>query len=145
MSGTGLTHVRYEHSCGPTLVAVRCPRCDAQAKASLPLHAAGVALVGDLSPEYGGQEWVVSCSECPLRAGPFYYDEMRAFAPLWFDLRGQGEDFWAWNAEHLEMLVLIFESADVTKHSHGWLATYVPGDWKRRASHYAKVAKRLLA
>lgn len=69
---------------------------------------------------------------------------MRAFSPLWFDLRAQDCELWAWNREHLTMLIELLEGRDVSQHPYGFLATYVPGAWKRRRAYFAARARRLL-
>lgn len=141
---SGTTHARYDHAARPTLIALRCPACGAESHATLPSHVEGKALSGDLSPEHHASAWRVVCRSCPHRAGPFTYEALRAYAPLWFDASERGEALWAWNREHLGMIIDVLEGRDVTGHPYGWLATYVPGAWKRRRARSVKLARRLI-
>lgn len=140
----GLTHVQYDHGRGPTEVALRCPRCAGEALAKLPLALTGVTVVGDLHPEWDGAHWQVVCTRCTHRAGTFTYDEMRAHAPLYFTLEASGQDLWAWNRDHLKLIVRVLAGADVRGDPYAWLATYIPGHWKARASRYGQLARHLL-
>jgi hypothetical protein len=138
------THVRYGHGAGPTEVALLCPACGGEALATLPCWRAGVYVIGDLSPEWRSTEWRVVYTACPHRAGPFDYAQMRACAPLYLDMGATGEDFWAWNRDHLAMLIAALSARDVSSHPLGWFAHYIPGHWKADAARYVKLARRLL-
>jgi len=137
------THVRYGHGAGTSSIALVCPRCGREAIASLPCAALGVALIADLSPEWRAKQWRVACTACAHRAGPFGYQEMRGHAPLYFTLTAKGEDLWAWNREHVHLLIEVLRGARVDRHRLGWLAYYVPGRWKTRARHFLPLARRL--
>lgn len=143
--GSALSHVLYGHRCGPSQVALTCPHCGREAQASLPCSISGVHLIGDLSPEWSSTEWHVACLTCAYRAGPFDHRQMRDHAPLYFRMDDSGQDLWAWNRDHLRLLINVFSDSDVTDHPYARLVTYIPGHWKARASQYERLARRLLA
>lgn len=141
----GRTHVRYGHRVGPSLRALVCPSCAGEARATLPCHERGVLLVGDLSPDFDADEWRVACTRCAHRAGPLSYEAMRAHAPLFFIREAASAALWAFNREHLALVLAVLEGRPVAGHPLERLATYVPGAWKRRRRHHAALARRMLA
>ncbi len=69
---------------------------------------------------------------------------MRSHGPLYFTKGASGEEFWAWNRDHLKLLIAVLSGGDGLDGPYAWLATYIPGRWKARAKHYEKLARGLL-
>lgn len=136
--------MRYGHVTRPTELALRCPRCNGLARATQPAHAKAWS-VGDCSPEWG-ERWGVACERCPHRASELPWEAMHDAYPLYFVTQVGQVELWAWNRDHLGLIVHILEGGDASDHPLGYFATYLQQEWLRRTRRltFAKVARRLL-
>jgi len=141
--GSGLTHIQYGHVTRPTELALVCPRCGAVALARQPVHATRPA-IGDCWPEWS-QPWRITCTRCVFRAERLDWEAMRATAPLYFVTEVAGVELWAWNEDHLGLLIHVLEGGDAADHPLGYFATYMHKEWlkKTRRAAFARAACRL--
>ena len=96
MSGSGWSHIRYDHKSRPKILDVACPSCGSKAIASKPSEESleGV-VVADLSPSFPINDWQIRCVECTYRKSGVAYNNLPA---LYFS--GGSFDTWAWNSDH---------------------------------------------
>lgn len=142
--GSGATHVRYGHVTRPTALALACPRCAALVHAVQPVHATRWS-IGDCSPEWS-ERWSLVCTGCTYRAKGLTWEEMRQVSPLFFRVDVAGVELWAWNEDHLGLLVHVLEGGDPSRSPLGYFATYFKKEWLRRSRRetFAKAARRML-
>jgi hypothetical protein len=143
--GSGYTHIRYGHVTRPTELALACPRCQSLALATQPCRAAGKRTAGDCQPEWG-EPWAIVCQRCAFRAPGLSWARMRAAGPLFFTTTFAGVELWAWNREHLGMIVHVLEGRPAGEHAFGYFATYLRKEWLRlgRREGYLRAARRML-
>ncbi len=145
----GRTKPSYGHALVPTLIELRCPNCSGMLRVTHPSHTTGATDTPDgwflwsrLKPN-----WRVDCTKCLRRRSNVSYDELPDLGALYYSASVGTDELWAWNREHLEMLLAYLRYQDVA--SSRWRAykTFIPGRWKspRRRSEYVKAAERLLA
>jgi hypothetical protein len=60
----------------------------------------------------------------------------------YYDVVAGGARIWAWNFDHLTMLVDLLDGQRVDGHVYESLATYAHGEWKAR-KHRSRLAKAL--
>lgn len=137
-------HVRYDHVSRPTLIEVKCPKCQSKAIATEPCYEEGQLLLIDIGcPHWYSPAWSVKCSTCMFRAAQKEYAEIGDF---YYQVELRGGVLWAWNREHLDMLYNLLSGRSVEKHKYGWFATYARKEWlsgaKRKA--FAKAAEQML-
>jgi hypothetical protein len=143
--GSGATHIRYAHVTRPTEIAVACPRCGGCALATQPSHALGQLTAGDCSREFG-EPWSVACRACPFRATGLPWSEMRALSPLYFRATVAGVEIWAWNRDHLAMLVAALEGRPLAGKPYAYFSTYLRREWLTgsRRARFARAARAML-
>lgn len=71
---------------------------------------------------------------------------MRAVGDFFYATDVSGVPFWAWNRQHLEMLVHVLGGGDAKSHPLGYFATYMRREWLvvPRRDRFAKAARKLL-
>jgi len=102
--------------------------------------------VGDCRPEWS-EPWSIACQACTFRAANLDWKAMRASALLYFVTDVGRVEFWAWNEEHLGLLIHVLEGGATSTHPLGYFATYMHKEWlkKNRRHAFAKAARRMLA
>lgn len=140
----GWTHIRYCHRTFPTLVEIVCPKCHHRAVATLAVYDEGFVKVMDIDQYH--DDWSILCTNCPYRAGSLTWSGLKKIRELYFKRDVIGTTFWAWNREHLHMLLLLLEEKDISNHPYKYFATYAKGDWLRKPQRlkYAKAAHKML-
>jgi len=67
-------------------------------------------------------------------------------ADLYFTAEVAGVELWAWNRDHLAMLLHVLEGGEPGAHPLGYFATYMQKEWlrKTRRAAFARAARRML-
>jgi hypothetical protein len=127
MLRSGWSHLRYDHERRPTLVDVRCPKCHGKAVATEPCHDEGYSIVGEGSCEHWEKsEWRIVCLTCPFRnSGKSYFE----IGELFYRIVSGDIVLWAWNRDHLIMLLDLLSKRPITSHKYASFATYAERDW----------------
>ena len=142
--GSGLTHMRYGHATRPTELALVCPRCAAEMRATQPSSATRVS-AGDCTAAWS-EPWALACTACTCRKRGATWDELRATSALFYRAEVAGVTLWAWNRAHLTMLLGVLEG-----HAPAgpllYFSTYMRRQWlvKTRRAAFARAARRMLA
>jgi len=140
MSGSGWSHIRYDHKSRPKIVEVVCPSCGSRAIASKPSEEDRKgAIVADLSPTFRIEDWQIRCTGCAYRKSNLSYKDLPI---LYFS--GGVLDLWAWNADHAECILSYLKGEDTSDNSYHWFMTYVRGDWKKSSSRIVKELDKML-
>jgi len=139
MSGSGWSHIRYDHKTRPRVLNVVCPSCGAKALACKPSEDSlkGV-IVADLSPSFRLSDWKLKCTECVYRKSDVSYIEL---PKLYLSEGALG--IWAWNSDHADCLKRYLKGEDTTSDPYHWFMTYVRGDWKKNSLKAVKELERL--
>ena len=122
----GRSHVRYGHRCRARDLHVLCPRCGERALAQKNSEREMGVLIGDLSGTWDLSDWRVQCDSCLYRSIDVAYEELPKF---YYRVEARGVELWAWNRDHLAMLLMVLEDQSVENHPFGWLATYARREW----------------
>ncbi len=134
----GLTHVRYGHACRPKLLEVVCPKCKSMAKAEKESERDYGTIIGDLSPSWNIDDWIISCTQCFHKESGISYDDL---PKLFFS--GGELNIWAWNKDHLTFLIKYLSGQSIKGDRYEWLSTYVPGRWKQQKDRTIKIMKKM--
>ena len=72
---------------------------------------------------------------------------LEATGSLCFTTTAGGVEIWAWNREHLEMVIHVLEGRPASEHPFGYFATYLRKRWLKRTrrSSFVRAARALLA
>ncbi len=133
--GGGINHARYDHKIRPTCIDVVCPKCGGIATAIDVIAKEGSLFSFDMSPSWEGNPFSVTCRRCDYKStGLGYFDLPTPYHQVYVF----GHRLWAWNQEHLHMIYLFLKGEDIQSHPYEWLATYIHGDWKKRARKFVK-------
>ncbi len=134
MSGNR-SHVRYDHRQRPTCIEVRCPTCQGLAVAKEPEFEEGLLVVGDTSPSWGQQRFQMICTECLYRAEGLGYGDL---PEPFHQIEEGGDVLWAWNTDHLRMILRSLHGEDVRHDPYGFFETYIHGAWKQHRDRFIK-------
>ncbi len=81
-----------------------------------------------MSGTWNLEDWELRCDECPRRERGIAYESL---PPPYYVVEARGTTLWAWNEEHLTMLLDLLEGRSLEEHPYGWFATYVEKNWTR--------------
>ena len=141
---SGASHLRYAHQRRPTLVEVRCPKCQGKAVATEPCYDQGYSVVGEGSCEHWEQvDWEIACLRCPFRSSGKSYFEIGEF---FYRIVARSIVLWAWNREHLLMLFDLLSERPIKNHKYASFATYAESEWLTgsRRKTFLKAIEKLL-
>lgn len=139
----GWCHVRYNHSCRASVIDLVCPACGHRAVASAVLDErfGGPlgAVAGDGFIEMGAVRWGIACTHCAHRAEATSIDVL---TPFFWEFDAAGCRVWAWNRDHLQMLLKVLRGESVAGDTHECLRTYIPREWLLRGNR-PRIAKEI--
>lgn len=138
-SDSGLNHVRYDHKQRPTKLDVVCPRCQSCAIAIDSAFNQGRLIIGDTSPTWHKSEFSIICTKCMYRAKDISYEEL---TEPFHQISISGRTLWAWNIEHLEMILFTLQGRNISKHPYGFFVTYIHRGWMQWRIKFAKEIER---
>lgn len=138
---SGANHVRYDHRQRPTCIEIACPRCAGRAVASGADHAEGRRVIGDASPGWDAADFSVTCTACMHRAKGLCYAELGA--PL-HQVSIAGRTLWAWNEEHLRMILKTLRGESLKGDSYAFFATYIRRGWMQWRARFITAIERHL-
>lgn len=141
-TGGGSSHARYDHQQRPTKIEVVCPNCSGRAIATEPNYDQGTLTVGDLSPSWETPAFSIRCTNCLLRLANQHYTELPA---PYHQIAIAGRTLWAWNQEHLEMLLHLLEGKSIQGHPYAFFATYIHRGWQQWRKKFAHAIRQHLA
>jgi hypothetical protein len=141
---SGACHVRYGHKSRPTVIDMVCPKCGLRAVASLNSQEPLGAVVGDTNPASYEDRWTVACTQCVYRANAVSGADV---SPFFWELEAAGCRVWAWNEQHLQMLLSVLLGEKTRGHPYDWFRSYVRREWllKRNRLRIAKEIARRIA
>ena len=140
---TGINHVRYDHQHRPTLLHLVCPKCNGRCVAQKPSEANTGALAGDCTAAWITNDWAVACEHCHYRT---YDQSYRDLPDIFYQVEARGGSLWAWNKEHLIMLLKLLRNDSLKGDQYEWYATYARKEWlqKKNRSSFIKSIERFL-
>ena len=134
------SHPRYAHENSPSRIEVRCPKCRGRAIADripLPIDARpgrGPAI----PPE---PKWKLVCTACSHRADETAFEDL---TEPYIQVSARGETLFAWNREHLSMLLRLLRGESVQGDPYESYATYCRGSWLKKGDALAKAIQEFL-
>lgn len=134
----GWMHVVYDHRWRPSQIDVVCPGCGALAQARDPHHGTNINPHDEF---FDKPVFRVACTRCPFRAANLRFNEL---PDLYHQVGARGRVLWAWNLEHLQMLLGAMQQRDAASNKRivAPYVEYINGDWKRHRAEFAKVIVR---
>ena len=85
------------------------------------------------------KQWTLNCSHC-IKSSLLDWTALQQTV-LWYKTAVRGEVIWAWNAQHLELILLKLKQKNIDNHPWRHFATYVkkrwltklrkPSDWRK--------------
>lgn len=140
---SGINHVRYDHCSRPTLLHLTCPKCKSRCIASKPSESEKGVLTGNCNKAWMTDDWKLICERCSYRASGLAYEDLPS---SYYQVEARGHILWAWNRDHLIMLLKLLKNELVQGDPYEWFATYTHGKWlqKKNRNYLAKSIERLL-
>jgi hypothetical protein len=121
----GKTHIRYAHIHYPRKIELKCKKCASKAVATN-LHVPdGIAHFIDISSF--DKTWNVVCQNCTFRA-ELNWSELKEF-DLWLKTEIRTIEFWAWNIDHLKMILKKLKKEDLKTDPFSFFESYIPKEW----------------
>lgn len=130
-------HVRYGHYYYPKRLLLRCPKCHAKAIATNPQVPKEVVYFMDIADVQ--KSWTIVCSSCTFRLGADW-DTLRAM-DLYLKVPIRGLDVWAWNTNHLAMILKRLRKQDIQTDPWAAFATYIPKKWLSKLNNSSAFRK----
>ncbi len=130
----GTTRVRSDRSSRPRDLHVRCPSCKGRALATKSTERDHDVIVGDCRTTWMHGDWSLRCDVCTFTNEGLTYVELPG---PYYEVQARGVSLWAFNEQHLTMLLDLLEGRDVERHPYAWLASYADRDWLRRGARKA--------
>ncbi len=121
----GKTHVKYDHFHYPRVIELHCPKCNAQALASNKDAPPGIEHFIEIA-EFE-KCWNIKCLTCDFRTTK-KWEEMKIFK-LWLKREIRDVEFWAWNRNHLHMILKRLKNENLESDRWSFFETYIPGIW----------------
>ena len=135
---SGSSHVRYDHRSRARILHVACPRCQRRAEAKKESELEKGNVIGDTEGTWELSDWSIVCHACPFRQSSLAYEQL---PDLFCRLDIRGIAIWAWNFDHLQMLLRLLNHESIDGDPYRWFATYAHGDWLRESNRSAIVKK----
>ncbi|WP_143484380.1 hypothetical protein [Pseudoalteromonas piscicida] len=136
MTGSGINHVRYDHSSRPTLLHLSCPKCNGRCLSRKQSESADKIIAGDCNTAWHTDDWMVLCESCTYRIHGLAYEEL---PPLYYQVSARGHNLWAWNKQHLLMLKKLINAKSIKDDPYEWFATYAHKSWIKKKNRAAFV------
>lgn len=139
----GECHYRYRHTSRASVIDVVCRSCGHRAVASCVPNAFSIwpvgAVLGGGWVEMGAVHYTITCTHCTYRSQS---TRLKDITPFFWDFDAAGCRVWAWNREHLQMLLKILRGESTTGDAHEWFRTYIPRNWLLRGNR-SRIAKEI--
>lgn len=140
----GECHVRYHHTSSASIIDIVCPTCGHRAVASCVPNTLsnwpGGTLLGGGWVERKAVYWAKVCTHCTFRSESTCQDNI---TPFYWDFDAAGCRVWAWNREHLQMLLKVLQGESIAGDVHEWFRTYVRREWLLRQNRL-RIAKEIV-
>ena len=134
---SGLSHVKYDHFHFPRKVELKCPTCDQKSFAENKNVPGNFPHFIDIS----GYEkvWEFSCLTC-IKREKMTWEELSKIR-LWNKISIKNEVVWAWNINHLEMILKKLRGENIDSHDWAFFANYLNKNWLKNIRKKADFTK----
>ncbi len=131
------------HLTRPDEIHVVCPKCGGRAMARTPARRHYAFHMVDLDPRGFASHWSVTCLECPHRARNLAY---RDIGNRYYRVEVRGKELWAWNKDHLVMMLRFLEGQSISDHPYRLYRTFMRKEWISRSNRtvFAKAIRKFL-
>lgn len=136
------------HCLVPPLIELRCPKCGGILSCEHPVNAEGYSDTPSGWWRKSGEDknFVARCQSCFFTKKHLSYFDLPLLGELYFQSSVGTSNFWAWNHEHLQMLLAYLENEKT--YSSRWLIyqRFIPSAWKKTARRgaFIKAARKML-
>ena len=140
---SGTSHVRYDHRSRPTLLHLSCPKCSGRCFAQKPSESEKGVFTGDCNKAWSIDDWKVVCENCDFRAENLSYESL---PKVFYQVEARANVLWAWNRDHLIMLLKLLRHESIKDDPYEWFSTYAHKEWlqKKNRSYLIKSIERFL-
>jgi hypothetical protein len=130
------------HITRPDEVHVVCPKCGGRAVACTQQGRRFAFNMVDLGPGMAAL-WSVTCLACPYRAQDLAYQDIGG---RYYRVEARGKELWAWNRDHLVMMLRYLEGRSISDHPYRPYRTFMRKEWISRSNRaaFAKAIRKLL-
>ena len=135
----GINHKRYDHQVRPTRIDVICPKCKNLAVAIDTVTEQGSLFAYDISESWNGAPFLVSCSKCPYKEKDQTYYQL---PDPYHQIFHNGQKLWAWNTDHLLMILKALKGEDISSNRYFVLHTYIHGYWKQHNKEFIQAINK---
>lgn len=125
ISNGGSTHIRYAHYHYPRVIELKCPKCLGKALAINADATKEIEYFMDIA--HFEKRWNTKCSKCSFRRNT-NWEETKELE-LRFKVEIRDIEFWAWNKEHLKMILKRLRNEDLKSDKWELFSAYIPGKW----------------
>lgn len=146
----GRTHASgNSHSLVPPLIELKCPQCGGLLACAHPAYEQGFSHtqsgVWDQSAEDKG--FIARCKSCTFNRDQLSYFDLPKIGELYFQTSVVTINFWAWNREHLQMLLAVLEGKRLDSNRWWEFRRFIPSAWKKpsRRVLFMRAARKMLA
>ena len=96
----------------------------------LPCSCIAILWVGEVAHDctvpWYNDDWSVICESCLYRTADISY---RDLPPASYVCEARGHNLWAWNRDHLVMMLNLLRGESITGHKYEWFATSIRREW----------------
>ena len=125
---SGDTHVIYDHFHFPRLLELKCSNCSSKSIATnenVPIEIEHFIDIADFN-----RTWEYKCVTC-IKKQDLNWEELKAFE-LWNKIEIGNETVWAWNAKHLELILMCLRKRSTKNHPWQYFVNYLPKKWLQK-------------
>lgn len=127
------THIKYDHFYYPKLLELKCPDCNKKCYAKNEAVPEEMEYFIDIAPYK--RVWEFKCTNC-IKTQSLDWKATKRFT-LWNRLEIRNELLWAWNTQHLDMILKRLKNENIDQHPWGFFAHYINKNWLKKLTKVA--------
>ncbi|WGD34635.1 hypothetical protein [Olleya sp. YS] len=121
----GKTHITYAHRHFPKIIELKCKKCKSKVIAKNLNASDEIEHFIDISNIE--KTWNLLCVNCTYRKD-LVWEELTEF-DLWLKTEIRNINFWAWNTDHLKMIIKKLKKEDLASDKWMFFESYIPKIW----------------
>jgi hypothetical protein len=133
----------------PPLIELRCPKCDGILSCEHPVNIENYSDTpsGWWCKSGEDKNFVARCQSCFFTKKHLSYFDLPLLGELYFQSSVGTSIFWAWNHEHLQMLLEYLQGKETNSSRWQIYQRFIPGAWKKssRRNTFIKTARKMLS
>jgi len=102
-----------------------------------------IILTGDCNKAWLTNDWKIVCEKCDYRGINLPYDKL---PKIYYQVEAKRYVLWAWNRDHLMMLLKLLKQESIKCDPYEWFSTYAHKEWlqKKNRNSFVKSIEKFL-